>query len=129
MERPVREPGSHRGHVRLAPSALFLTSAGGLDCSQGYHHLWLPDCSGRKTEQCAECPRGEPSRGFGGYRLARYRFEQGRSGETTVHSPPAPQRPQPKCPCLRYRSERVSSCTPVANKCGSRQRSYEANVS
>ena len=21
-----------------------------LDCSQGYHRLWVPDCSGRKTE-------------------------------------------------------------------------------
>jgi hypothetical protein len=34
----------------------------GLDCNQYYHLLWLPDCSGRKTEQCAE-RRGESSRG------------------------------------------------------------------
>jgi len=29
-----------------------------LDCSQGYHRLWLPDCLGRRTEQWTERPRG-----------------------------------------------------------------------
>src|SRR5215471_6785210 len=66
----------------------------GLDCNQYYHLLWLPDCSGRKTEQCAE-RRGESSRGFGVDRAAGYRFEQGRSGDRTVHSPSPPQRSQP----------------------------------
>jgi hypothetical protein len=61
--------------MRRRQKSVFFSSVGRLDCSQGYHRLWLPDCSGRKTEQCAERPLGEPSRGFGGYRLARYRFE------------------------------------------------------
>src|SRR5262249_57449225 len=30
--------------------SLVVTNAGGLDCSQGYHRRWLPDCSDRKTE-------------------------------------------------------------------------------
>src|SRR5262249_47670951 len=82
----------------------------GLDCNQDYHLLWLPDRSGRKTEQCAE-RRGESSRGFGVDRTAGYRFEQRRSGDRTVHSPSPPKRSQPKCPRLRYRSERVSLLT------------------
>jgi hypothetical protein len=72
----------------------------GRDCNQYYHLLWLPDCWGRKTEQCAE-RRGESSRGFGVDRAAGYRFEQGRSGDRTVHSPSPPQRSQLKCPRLR----------------------------
>src|SRR5262245_1443797 len=82
----------------------------GLDCNQYYHLLWLPDCSGRKTEQCAE-RRGEQSRGFGADRPAGYRFEQGRSGDRVEHSPSPPQLLQPKCPRLRCRSERASSLT------------------
>ena len=72
----------------------------GLDCNQYYHLLWLPDCSGRKTEQCGE-RRGESSRGFGMDRPAGYRLEQGCSGDRTVHSPSPPQRSQPKCSRLR----------------------------
>src|ERR1700758_4324362 len=71
----------------------------GLDCNQYYHLLWLPDYSGRKTEQCAEL-RGEPSRGFGVDRPAGYRFAQGRSADRAEHSPSPPQRSQPKCPRL-----------------------------
>src|SRR5262245_55154255 len=78
----------------------------GLDCNQYYHLLWLPDCSGRKTEQCAE-RRGESSRGFGVDRAAGYRFEQGRSDDRTVHSRAPSRRSRPKCPPLRYRSERA----------------------
>ena len=107
----------------------FLTSAGRLDCSQDYHRLWLPDCSGRKTEQCAERPGGEQSRCFGGCSLARYRFEQGRSDDRTVHSPSPPQRSQPRCPRWRYRLESASSLTlPWDNERGSRQRPHEVNV-
>src|SRR5215469_4821698 len=78
----------------------------GLDCNQYYHLLWLPDCSDPKTEQCVE-RRGESSRGFGADRAAGYRFEQGRSGDRTVHSRAPSRRSRPKCPRLRYRSERV----------------------
>jgi hypothetical protein len=44
---------------------------------------------------------GESSRGFGVDRAAGYRFEQGRSGDRTVHLPSPPQRSQPKCSRLR----------------------------
>src|SRR5262249_38413704 len=72
----------------------------GHDCNQYHHLLWLPDCSGRKTEQCAD-RRGESSRGFGVDGAAGYRFEQARSGDRPVHSPSPPQRSQPKCSRLR----------------------------
>jgi hypothetical protein len=44
-------------------------------------------------------------------RSAGYRFAQGRSGDRAEHSPSPLQRSQPKCPRLRYRSERASSLT------------------
>src|SRR5215471_18181617 len=101
--------------ARPPSTAKLIRCAGGLDCSQGYHRLWLPDCSGRKTEQCAE-RRGEPSRGFGVDRPAGHRFEQGRNGDRAVHSPSPCLRSQPKCPRLRYRSERASSLTPFRQR-------------
>src|SRR5262249_38634789 len=115
-------------NFRRAQPVLFLTSCRGFDCSQGYHRRWLPDSPSWKTQQWAE-RRGEPTCGFGRCRLARYRFEEGRSGDRTVHSPSPPQRSQPKCPRLRYRLERASSFAPLANKCARRQRPYEANIS
>ena len=63
--------------VTNVPGALPIISfhhQAGHDCNQYYHLLWLPDCSGRKTEQCAD-RRGESSRGFGVDRAAGYRFE------------------------------------------------------
>ena len=100
------------GHEVCLPHCLSFSihHQAGLDCNQYYHLLWLPDCSGRKTEQCAE-RHGEPSRGFGVDRPAGYRFAQGRSADRAEHSPSAPQRSQPKCPRLRYRSGRVSLLT------------------
>src|SRR5215510_2735135 len=64
---------------------------------------------------------------LGKWGLARYRFEQGRSGDRTAHSPSRRRPSQPKCSRLRYRSKRASLLTPLANKCGSRQRPYGAN--
>jgi hypothetical protein len=107
---PLCEPTDYSITSSARAAAKLIRCEGGLDCSRGYHLLWLPDCSGRKTEQCAEC-RGEPSRGFGMDRPAVYRVAQGRRGDRAVHSPPPSQRSQPKCPRLRYRPERVSSLT------------------
>src|SRR5262249_55671927 len=45
--------------------------------------------------------------------LASHRFEEGRRGYRPMDSPSPPQRSQPKCPRLRYRSERASSFTPM----------------
>jgi hypothetical protein len=112
------------GHEVCLPHCLSFSihHQAGLDCNQYYHLLWLPDCSGRKTEQCAE-RHGEPSRGFGVDRPAGYRFAQGRSADRAEHSPSAPQRSQPKCPRLRYRSGRVSLLTsPWITSAGVRQR-------
>jgi hypothetical protein len=39
--------------------------------------------------------------GFGAYKLATYRFEDGCRGYRPVHSPSPPQRSQPKCPRLK----------------------------
>src|SRR5262245_1304974 len=81
------------------PVISIIRCAGDLDCSQGYHRLWLPDCSDRKKERCGE--RGwEPSRGFGVYRPAGDRLAQVRSGDRAAHLPSPPQRSQPKMPTL-----------------------------
>src|SRR5262245_4080960 len=71
-------------------AAKLIRCEGGLDCSRCYHLPWLPDCSGRKMERCAEC-RAEPSRGLGMDKPAGYSFAQGRSGDRTVRSPSPPQ--------------------------------------
>src|SRR5215467_13530079 len=89
-------------NFRRAKSVLFfVTSCRGFDCSQGYHRLWLSDCSGWKAEQCAE-RRGDPSRGFGGYRLVRYRSEERCRGYRPVHALSTPtviaQTPPPAIP-------------------------------
>src|SRR5215831_14427819 len=98
----LRLKRTKRISARPPSAAKLIRCAGGLDCSQGYHRLWLADCSGRKTEHCAE-RRGEPSRGFGMDKPAAYRLGEGRSGDRTVHSPPPRLRSQPECPRLRYR--------------------------
>jgi hypothetical protein len=91
---------------RLGSSCL--TSAGRFDCSRGCHRRWLLDYSGRKTEECANRPRGEPGRDFAEDRAAAHTIAQGHSGDTTGRSPFPPQGSRPKRPCLRERLERVA---------------------
>src|SRR5262249_32563606 len=91
-------------------AAELIRCEGGLDYSRCFRLLWLPDCSGPKTEQTADC-RGAPSRGLAMDRPAGDRFAQGRSGDRTVRSLSPLQRSRPKCSRLRHRSERVSSLT------------------
>jgi hypothetical protein len=95
---------------RKSSAAELIRCEGGLDYSRRFHLLWLPDCSGPKTELTADC-RGAPSRGLGMDTPASDRFAQGRSGDRTARSPSPLQRSRPECSRLRYRSERVSSLT------------------
>jgi hypothetical protein len=53
MAPNVSDGTSAVGTFGSPPTAKLIRCVGGLDCSQGYHRLWLPDCSRRKTEQCS----------------------------------------------------------------------------
>ena len=107
--------------TRLGSSCL--TSAGRFDCSRGCHRRWLLDYSGRKTEECANRPRGEPGRDFAEDRGEAHTIAQGHSGDTTGRSPFPSQGSRPKRPCLRERRERGAFFDlPLHNERGSNAR-------
>ena len=109
--------------MRLGSILRFLTSAGLFDCSRGCRRRWLPDYSGRKTEECSNRPRGEPGRGFAEDRAAAHTIAQDHSGDTTGRSPFPPQGSRRKRPCLRERLERVAFFDlPLHNERGSNAR-------